>query len=79
MCLKELEVLHGLPPSFLLKFSSKIHEFIEVVLMALCYSFVLHLCVTPEIRKMGTKKRLINQGVIKRVATLTGFEPVYRP
>lgn len=42
MCLKELEVLHGLPPSFLLKFSSKIHEFLEVVLMALCYSFVLH-------------------------------------
>ena len=76
---KKLEVSHGWPPSFLPKFSSKIREFSELVLMAWCYSLVLHLGVTPKNRKMGIKKRLINQGVKLKVATLTGFEPVYRP
>ena len=44
--------------------------------MSLCYTFVLHSCVTVGICVLGTKKRLEKQGVIHKMVEIRGFEPL---
>ena len=60
---------------FYTKSVSKLGGFSPPVFLSLCYTFVLHPCVTPKIRQMGIKKHLINQGAIRGLVAEEGIEP----